>query len=100
MKKLHRLGSVDFDSYQGVGGKNDISSCRESLKTLNRFASTGVELANDEADMILEKNQDSSSLLSKHWGPERRVELQRDANGSLGISIVGGKVSISLYGRI
>jgi hypothetical protein len=31
-------------------------------------------------------------LLAKHWGPERLVELQKEPNKSLGISIVGGKV--------
>lgn len=65
----------------------------EKLKTLHRFASTGVELGNDETDMILEENQESSLILSKHWGPERRIIVHRDENNSLGISIVGGKVS-------
>ena len=35
----------------------------------------------------------SSVLLAKHWGPERLVEILREPNCSLGISIVGGKVS-------
>jgi hypothetical protein len=34
----------------------------------------------------------SSVLLAKHWGPERLVEILREPNCSLGISIVGGKV--------
>lgn len=34
----------------------------------------------------------SSVLLAKHWGPERMVEILREPNCSLGISIVGGKV--------
>ena len=34
----------------------------------------------------------SSSALSRHWGPERSVNITRDPTQSLGISIVGGKV--------
>lgn len=33
-------------------------------------------------------------LLAKHWGPERVVEVVREPNCSLGISIVGGKVDL------
>lgn len=33
-------------------------------------------------------------LLAKHWGPERYVEIVREPNCSLGISIVGGKVDL------
>ncbi|XP_023705166.1 multiple PDZ domain protein isoform X5 [Cryptotermes secundus] len=36
----------------------------------------------------------SSVLLAKHWGPERLVEILREPNCSLGISIVGGKVDL------
>lgn len=94
---MHRLGSVDLESYRsGYQHHHTLHhdvSAGEKLKTLHRFASTGVELGNDELDMILEKNQESSSLLAKHWGPERRVQVFRDENNSLGISIVGGKVS-------
>ncbi|KAG8223744.1 hypothetical protein J437_LFUL003109, partial [Ladona fulva] len=36
----------------------------------------------------------SSVLLAKHWGPERLVEVLREPNCSLGISIVGGKVDL------
>ncbi|KAJ8883349.1 hypothetical protein PR048_015192 [Dryococelus australis] len=43
-----------------------------------------------------DKQQPSSVLLAKHWGPERTVEILREPNCSLGISIVGGKVSDEL----
>lgn len=33
-------------------------------------------------------------MLAKHWGPERHVEVVREPNCSLGISIVGGKVDL------
>ncbi|XP_063241818.1 multiple PDZ domain protein isoform X2 [Bacillus rossius redtenbacheri] len=36
----------------------------------------------------------SSALLARHWGPERTVEVLREPNCSLGISIVGGKVDL------
>lgn len=37
----------------------------------------------------------SSSALSRHWGPERSVNITRDPTQSLGISIVGGKVDVA-----
>ncbi|KAF4524174.1 hypothetical protein B566_EDAN010630 [Ephemera danica] len=33
-------------------------------------------------------------VMSKHWGPERLVEILREPNCSLGISIVGGRVDL------
>lgn len=35
----------------------------------------------------------SSIMLNKHWGSTHNVQVYREANKSLGISIVGGKVS-------
>ncbi len=32
------------------------------------------------------------AIYSRHWGPERSVQILRDPTKSLGISIVGGKV--------
>ncbi|KRT84262.1 PDZ domain-containing protein, partial [Oryctes borbonicus] len=40
------------------------------------------------------KSSDFSSMLQKHWGSIRTVEINREPNTSLGISIVGGKVDI------
>jgi len=41
-----------------------------------------------------QSNQKSgAALMAKHWGPERLVEVTKEPNCSLGISIVGGKVS-------
>jgi hypothetical protein len=40
-----------------------------------------------------EDSEDSSNAFSsQHWGPERRVEVERVPGKGLGISIVGGKV--------
>jgi hypothetical protein len=41
---------------------------------------------------VVTASSPSSVLLAKHWGPERLVEILREPNCSLGISIVGGKV--------
>ena len=41
----------------------------------------------------IEENTDE--LTSSIWGPPRKVVLHREANKSLGISIVGGKLDIS-----
>ena len=37
----------------------------------------------------------STTSLSRHWGPERSVQILRDPTKSLGISIVGGKVDVA-----
>ena len=42
----------------------------------------------------------SPSSPSKHWGPERTVEIHRSASQGLGISIVGGKVDPSATGDL
>lgn len=41
-----------------------------------------------------EKNTSSGVMLNKHWGSTHTVQVYREANKSLGISIVGGKVSM------
>ncbi|KAL0279195.1 UNVERIFIED_CONTAM: hypothetical protein PYX00_000802 [Menopon gallinae] len=42
----------------------------------------------------MDKEVTANILLAKHWGPERTVEVVREPNCSLGISIVGGKVDL------
>merc|ERR1719342_1272086 len=42
----------------------------------------------------------SPSSPSKHWGPERTVEIHRSPSQGLGISIVGGKVDPSATGDL
>lgn len=113
LSKYHRLGSVDFEPYRAELGANVVSG-EKKIKTLHRFASTGVELGNDhQIDMTLDqcqqhqqqpdhddsgnygrpkKSSSSADLLSNHWAPERLVRIYRDNNANLGISIVGGKV--------
>lgn len=58
---------------------------------------SGTKLPPDSAMTVMQghastASSPSSVLLAKHWGPERMVEILREPNCSLGISIVGGKV--------
>lgn len=52
-----------------------------------------VAFAEDSADMtVTQREHDGNVNWSKHWGPERLVEIYREPKTSLGLSIVGGKV--------
>lgn len=42
---------------------------------------------------------DTAAMLEKHWGSTHTVQVERVPNTSLGISIVGGKVSYVLIGN-
>ncbi|VVC26324.1 Hypothetical protein CINCED_3A013186 [Cinara cedri] len=82
-KNVLRLGSAEFESFNGPPTR------------IYRFPSTGIGLDRSERSaitMTVSGQQSASSLLAKHWGPQREVTVQRDSNNSLGISIVGGKV--------
>jgi len=41
---------------------------------------------------VTHREHDGDVTWSKHWGPERLVEIYREPKTSLGLSIVGGKV--------
>ncbi|XP_072157075.1 multiple PDZ domain protein isoform X4 [Bemisia tabaci] len=84
-----RLGSVDLES---SGFLSNSSSRGSRISKLHRFASTGVEL--EEEEIMTVSPQSSSVLLAKNWGPEKTVKVVREPNSSLGISIVGGKVDL------
>ena len=45
---------------------------------------------------VTHRDKDGNVVWAKHWGPERLVEIYREAQTSLGLSIVGGKVSNSM----
>ena len=66
---------------------------RTSLKSdsrqssLTRPSSANLSVSGDEVTAVT-----SPSSPSKHWGPERTVEIFRTGTQGLGISIVGGKV--------
>lgn len=82
-KNLLRLGSAEFGYFDGPSTR------------IYRFPSTGIGLDRSEGSvftMTVSGQQSASSLLAKHWGPQREVTVNRDSNNSLGISIVGGKV--------
>jgi hypothetical protein len=58
---------------------------------------SGTKLPPDSAMTVMQGHTAAalsppSVLLAKHWGPERMVQILREPNCSLGISIVGGKV--------
>lgn len=52
-----------------------------------------TEMTISQSTVAMDSTSKSDILLAKHWGPERCVEVEREPNCSLGISIVGGKVS-------
>ncbi|XP_024873680.1 uncharacterized protein LOC112455763 isoform X2 [Temnothorax curvispinosus] len=43
---------------------------------------------------VTHREHDGDVTWSKHWGPERLVEIYREPKASLGLSIVGGKVDL------
>nr|XP_012235095.1 PREDICTED: uncharacterized protein LOC105679582 isoform X2 [Linepithema humile] len=43
---------------------------------------------------VTHREHDGDVTWSKHWGPERLVEIYREPKTSLGLSIVGGKVDL------
>ncbi|XP_011338952.1 uncharacterized protein LOC105280265 isoform X3 [Ooceraea biroi] len=52
-----------------------------------------VVFVEGKGDMtVTHREHDGDVAWSKHWGPERLVEIYREPKTSLGLSIVGGKV--------
>ncbi|XP_058790086.1 uncharacterized protein LOC131663616 isoform X2 [Phymastichus coffea] len=43
---------------------------------------------------VTHRDKDGNVVWAKHWGPERLVEIYREHQTSLGLSIVGGKVDL------
>ena len=41
---------------------------------------------------VTHRDKDGKVVWTKHWGPERLVEIYREPDTNLGLSIVGGKV--------
>ncbi|XP_076395996.1 multiple PDZ domain protein isoform X1 [Megachile rotundata] len=65
------------------------SSCGSPCK-LN-----AVVFVEEPVDMtVTQRDHDGNVSWSKHWGPERLVEIFREPKTSLGLSIVGGKVDL------
>jgi hypothetical protein len=77
------------------------NSVEEERMVREREASEGgttfVQESSSSANASAKSSGDEGAalLLAKHWGPERLVEVHREPNKSLGISIVGGKVRSS-----
>lgn len=56
-----------------------------------------VVFVEGKGDMtVTHREHDGDVTWSKHWGPERLVEIYREPKTSLGLSIVGGKVGCNL----
>lgn len=99
-KELKKLTKEDSYSYSDNNflrlGSAEIVSFDGPPTRIYRFPSTGIGLDRNEGSvltMTVLGQQSAASLLAKHWGPQRDVTVYRDTNNSLGISIVGGKVS-------
>lgn len=83
----------ETDEQSALTSKIDEESTLASKPT----TPSGTKLPPDSAMTVMQghastASSPSSVLLAKHWGPERMVEILREPNCSLGISIVGGKV--------
>lgn len=88
---------LDGESLDGVeegfkgrkrgGGSSGSSSCGSvcELPTLV-FVDERIDMT------VTHRDHDGNVSWSKHWGPERLVEIYREPKTSLGLSIVGGKV--------
>ena len=73
--------------------QSPVSHLRTAIKLTAPTSSSSEEekQLRDEEDE--EESEDSSNAFSsQHWGPERKVEVERVPGKGLGISIVGGKV--------
>ncbi|XP_076762944.1 multiple PDZ domain protein [Xylocopa sonorina] len=57
-------------------------------------APTLVFVDEQQAMTVTQRDHEGSVNWSKHWGPERLVEIYREPKTSLGLSIVGGKVDL------
>jgi hypothetical protein len=90
------LQTVD-DSVVSVPSSKIDSINEQSALTPKPNTPSETKLPSDSAMTVMQSHttvasSSSSVLLAKHWGPERLVEILREPNCSLGISIIGGKV--------
>lgn len=71
--------------------KKTESSPSSSSSSPRKFPT--VVFVEGKGDMtVTHREHDGDVAWSKHWGPERLVEIYREPKASLGLSIVGGKV--------
>ncbi|XP_070514878.1 multiple PDZ domain protein isoform X2 [Cardiocondyla obscurior] len=69
------------------------SSLSSSSSSPRKFPT--VVFVEGKGDMtVTHREHDGDVTWSKHWGPERLVEIYREPKASLGLSIVGGKVDL------
>ncbi|XP_035710408.1 multiple PDZ domain protein isoform X3 [Folsomia candida] len=88
-------------SGEAVISKEKDASSEEALLSGSgsRSASTSKGASGTGGTGTGSGDEGAALLLAKHWGPERLVEVQREAGKSLGISIVGGKVDLYNAGQ-
>ncbi|XP_049864140.1 multiple PDZ domain protein isoform X5 [Schistocerca gregaria] len=89
--------SASADSVCSLNRQKRDSCEQESLPnsaTISPSVSMTVTTQVPSASAVERGASSPSVLLAKHWGPERSVEVLREPNCSLGISIVGGKVDL------
>jgi hypothetical protein len=99
-----RPRTVD-DSVVSVPSSKIDSVNEQSALTPKPNSPSETKLPSDSAMTVTQSHttmasSPSSVLLAKHWGPERLVEILREPNCSLGISIVGGKVRNDIMRRV
>ncbi|XP_032689961.1 uncharacterized protein LOC116853160 isoform X4 [Odontomachus brunneus] len=73
--------------------KTEESSPSSSSSSPRKFPT--VVFVEGKGDMtVTRREHDGDVTWSKHWGPERLVEIYREPKTSLGLSIVGGKIDL------
>ncbi|CAL7939331.1 unnamed protein product [Xylocopa violacea] len=85
-------GQIDNRSEAGKSRKRESSSSSSSGSPCKLPTLVFVE---ERTDMtVTQRDHEGNVNWSKHWGPERLVEIYREPKTSLGLSIVGGKVDL------
>lgn len=86
-----RPGAHQSRPTSSTSRKTEESSPSSSSSSLRKFPT--VVFVEGKGDMtVTHREHDGDVTWSKHWGPERLVEIYREPKTSLGLSIVGGKV--------
>ncbi|XP_029038727.2 uncharacterized protein LOC114874016 [Osmia bicornis bicornis] len=83
----------DYSARAVVPSQKAESSASSSSGSPCKFSA--VVFVEERLDMtVTQRDHEGNVSWSKHWGPERLVEIFREPKTSLGLSIVGGKVDL------
>lgn len=89
--ELLEVVSESPDNKEGV--KKTESSGSSSCGSPCKLRIPTLVFVEERVDMtVTHRDHEGNVSWSKHWGPERLVEIYREPKTSLGLSIVGGKV--------